>query len=62
MSWINVSVYNVHGRIIATPFDNNAASGNHRFYWDIACGNGTYLVCISRNGALMASRKVVVAK
>lgn len=61
-SWINVSAYNAHGRIIATPFDNNAAPGNHRFNWDMTCSNGTYLVCISRNGARMASWKVVVVK
>ena len=61
-SWINVSVYDAQGRLTATLFDNNVSQGNHSLYWNSSGRNGTYLVCLTRNGNLIASRKVILVK
>lgn len=62
VSRVKISIFNLQGKIVATPFDNNASRGNHSIYWNASGCNGTYLVRLTQNGIPMACSKVILIK
>jgi len=61
-----LQVYDVHGRLVRTLIDQDAAPGTFRAVWDgttdagASAGRGVFFARMSANGSVLDSRKVVI--
>ena len=60
---INISVYDLNGKMVATLVNKNAQAGTYEYVWSPQnMGSGTYIVSLSSNGRNVQGMRVVIEK